>query len=76
MYGQSDKTPQPSDSQDKPTLNKRLMRSIIAQQMSNNGCCNSTVKSELDKYLLEDNEEDKKVLIFLSIGRTMLLGCQ
>jgi hypothetical protein len=57
-------------------LNKRLMRSIIAQQMSNNGCCNSTVKSELDKYLLEDNEEDKKVLIFLSIGRTMLLGCQ
>jgi hypothetical protein len=60
MYGQSDKTPQHSDSQDKPALNKRLMRSIIAQQMSNNGCCNSTVKSELDKYLLEDNEEDKK----------------
>jgi hypothetical protein len=51
------------------------MRSIIAQQMSNNG--NNTVKSELDKYLLEDNKEDKKedkkVLIFLSIGRTMLL---
>jgi hypothetical protein len=60
MYGQSDKTPQPSDSQDKPALNKRLMRSIIAQQMSNNGCCNSTVKSELDKYILEDNEVDKK----------------
>jgi hypothetical protein len=48
MYGQSGKTPQPSDSQDKPSLNKRLMRSIIAQQMSNNGGCNSTVKSELE----------------------------
>jgi hypothetical protein len=47
IYGQSDKTLQPSDSQDKPALNKRLMRSIIAQHMSNNGGYNSTVKSEL-----------------------------
>ena len=36
------------------------MRSVIDRQMSNNGGGNVIVKSELDKYLSEDNEEDKK----------------
>ena len=36
------------------------MRSVIDRQMSNNGGRNVIVKSELDKYLSEDNEEDKK----------------
>jgi len=36
------------------------MRSVIDRQMSNNGGGNVIVKSELEKFFSEDNEEDKK----------------
>lgn len=52
------------------------MRHIVAQQMSNIGDFNVSAKFELDKYLQEDNEEDKKGLTSSSIGRTMLRDCQ
>jgi len=60
MYAPSDKAPQPSDTQEIPSRSKRLMRSIIAQQMSTNGGGHVTMKSEQDKYLSKYNEEDKK----------------
>jgi hypothetical protein len=59
MYAPHEKTPQPIDSKEQPSHSKRLMRSIVAQHMNNNGGGNITVKSELDKYLSKDNEEDK-----------------
>ncbi|CAL4888787.1 unnamed protein product [Urochloa decumbens] len=61
MYSPSDKVQTATDSQE-PTSSKgkSLMRSIIDQQMSSNGGGNVTVKSELEKYFSEDNEEDTK----------------
>lgn len=60
MYAPSEKVVQPIDSQDQPSKSKRLMREIIDQQMSTSVGGSAAVKSELDKYLSEDNEEDKK----------------
>lgn len=60
MYAPSDKVQQNNDSQEPASKGKGLMRSIIDQQMSSNGGGDMTVKSELEKYFSEDNEEDKK----------------
>lgn len=78
IYAPSDKTetPQSSGSQQQTSKTKVLMRHIVAQQMSNIWDFNVSAKFELDKYLQEDNEEDKKGLTSSSIGRTMLRDCQ
>jgi hypothetical protein len=60
MYAPSEKVQPPTDSQEPASKSKSLMRSIIDRQMSNNGGGNVTVKSELEKFFSEDNEEDKK----------------
>jgi hypothetical protein len=60
MYAPSDKEPQPTDTSKTLARSKRLMRSIIAQQMSTSGRVQVNVKYELDKYLAKDNEENKK----------------
>ncbi|KAF0905092.1 hypothetical protein E2562_000895 [Oryza meyeriana var. granulata] len=59
IYASHDKPQQSSDSQGAPERTRRLMRSLIAQKMRlDNGAMSST-KSELEKYLAEENEEDK-----------------
>ncbi|XP_012702754.2 uncharacterized protein LOC101759958 [Setaria italica] len=74
MYASSDEVQAPNDSQEPESKSKSLMRSIIDQQMSSNGGGNVTVKSEIEKYFSEDNEEDKKVAsesVFSSDGRIL-----
>ncbi|KAF0896093.1 hypothetical protein E2562_019323 [Oryza meyeriana var. granulata] len=59
IYASHDKPQQSNDSQGAPERTRRLMRSLIAQKMRlDNGAMSST-KSELEKYLAEENEEDK-----------------
>lgn len=58
MYAPTEKVQPPNDSQESQSKGKGLMRSLINQQMSNGGE-NVTVKSEIEKYFAEDNEEDK-----------------
>ncbi|CAN6253526.1 unnamed protein product [Urochloa humidicola] len=62
MYAPSEKVQAPTDSQEtvSKSKGKSLMRSIIDQQMSSNGGGNVAVKSEIEKYFSEDNEEDKQ----------------
>jgi len=56
----SDKVPAETETQETLEFCSGLMSSIIAQQMSNKGSANTTMKSELDKHLSEDNEELSK----------------
>ena len=60
LYAPSPSDKVPAETQETPEFCSGLMSSIIAQQMSNKGSANTTVKSELDKYLSEDNEELSK----------------
>lgn len=60
IYTPNEPVAAPNDIQGSLSTSKRLMRSIVAQQMSNNGASRSIAKSELDKYFSEDNEEDTK----------------
>lgn len=62
IYAPSEKVAQPIDSQDQPSNDKRLMRTIINHWLHNNGGANATIKSKLDKYFLEDNERTTKCL--------------
>ena len=60
LYAPSPCDKVPAETQETPEFCSGLMSSIIAQQMSNKGSANTTMKSELDKYLLEDNEDLSK----------------
>jgi len=60
LYTPSDKAPSESQEPETPAVSTGLMSSIIAMQISNRGGSSATVKSELDKYLSEDNEEHSK----------------
>jgi hypothetical protein len=60
LYAPSPSDKLPAETQETPEFCSGLMSSIIAQQMSNKGSANATVKSELDKYLSEDNEKLSK----------------
>ena len=53
MYAPKDKAPQPTESESTTETSKRVSRwmSVITQQ-------GGTIKSEVDKYLSEDNEPD------------------
>ncbi|XP_066317809.1 zinc finger BED domain-containing protein RICESLEEPER 2-like [Miscanthus floridulus] len=57
MYAPKDKAPQPTESESTTETSKRVSRrmSVITQQINSEG---GTVKSEVDKYLSEDNEPD------------------
>lgn len=58
MYGPKDKAPQPTESESTTETNKKMSRwMVMAQQINSEG---GTVKSEVDKYLSEDNEPDTK----------------
>ena len=58
MYAPKDKAPQPTESESAKT-STRVSRwmSVITEQINSEG---GTVKSEVDKYLSEDNEPDTK----------------
>ena len=58
MYAPKDKAPQPTESESAKT-STRVSRwmSVISEQINSEG---GTVKSEVDKYLSEDNEPDTK----------------
>jgi hypothetical protein len=56
MYAPKDKTPQPTGSESTAETSKRSRwMSVITQQINSDG---GTIKSEVDKYLSEDNEPD------------------
>jgi hypothetical protein len=58
MYAPKDKAPQPTESASTTENGKKKSRWMeMAQQINSEG---GTVKSEVDKYLLEDNEPDTK----------------
>ncbi|CAD6219782.1 unnamed protein product [Miscanthus lutarioriparius] len=52
LYAPSPSDKVPAETQETPEFCSGLMSSIIAQQMSNKGSANTTVKSELDKTSL------------------------
>jgi hypothetical protein len=60
IYAPSEKAQTPNDSQESVSKGRNLMRSIIDQQMSENGGGSVTAKSEIEKYFSEENEEDKQ----------------
>jgi hypothetical protein len=68
MYGPNDKAPQPAESESTTSNSKRVSRwmTVITQQINNEG---GSVKSELDKYLSEDNEVDTAGFDIRSGGR-------
>jgi hypothetical protein len=75
LYAPTPSDKVPSETQEAPAVSSGLMSSIIAQQMSNTGGSTATVKSELDKYLTEDNEELSKgfdILKWWKINATRL----
>lgn len=60
MYTPKDKAPQPTKSESTAETNKRVScrwMSVITQQLNSEGG-SGTIKSEVDKYLSEDNEPD------------------
>ena len=62
LYGTSSKAQQPVNSEKAPETSKRLMRTVIAQKMrlDSGGSGTGSSKSELEKFLAEENEEDRK----------------
>ncbi|XP_025800207.1 zinc finger BED domain-containing protein RICESLEEPER 2-like [Panicum hallii] len=60
IYAPSDSLPNEVD--EEPTQKRRgsLMRSVIAKKMKVGSASMGTTKSEIDKYLSEDNENDSK----------------
>jgi len=67
MYGPKDKAPQPTESESTTETSKKISRwMVMAQQINSEG---GTVKSEVDKYLSEDNEVDTAGFDILSGGR-------
>jgi hypothetical protein len=60
IYAPSEKALAPNDSQELVSKGRDLMRSIIDQQMNENGGGSVTAKSEIEKYFSEENEEDKQ----------------
>jgi hypothetical protein len=60
MYTPKDKAPQPTESESTAETSKRVScrwMSVITQQLNSEGG-SGTIKSEVDKYLSEDNEPD------------------